>query len=78
MEDKKLYTIETMFGTVTGTRDQLEKLSFAANAQAVHYGKLMDEEPGKKLWADIWLEYSIASSAIWQDMMNEVRKNELR
>ena len=73
MEDKKLYTIETRFGIVTGTKDQLQDLSYTANAQACHYLQLMKEYPDEEIWRRVWLDYSEASSDIW-NKIKEVAK----
>ena len=69
MEYKKTYTITTeLFGTVTGTEEQLEELSFAANAQAVHYSHLMKKDPGERVWEKMWFNYSCTSSDIWKKL----------
>ena len=76
MEDKKTYTITTdLFGTITGTEAQIEELSFAANAQAVHYCHLCNEDPEEKTWEEWWLKYSRTSSEIWRKLQ-EAKKEE--
>lgn len=72
----KTYTIETeLFGTITGTEEQLEELSFAANAQACHYSKLKEHDPYESAWEEWWWKYSCASTDIWTKLQ-EAKKEE--
>ena len=73
----KTYTIETkLFGTITGTEEQIEELSFAANAQAVHYIHRMREYPKEKAWEKLWMKYSCASSDIWRKLQEAMKEEE--
>lgn len=72
----KTYTVETkLFGTITGTEEQIEELYFSVNAQAVHYSNLMKNDPNEKAWHNWWWTYSTASSDIWKKLQ-EAKKEE--
>ena len=70
----KEYTIKSkMFGTVTGTEDQILELCSVVNYTACHYIDLMKRE-GRGLWEQIYLDYSREHVAIWnalQEAKNE-------
>ena len=76
MKDMKTYTITNeLYGTITGTEEQIDELVFAANAQAVHYQQLIKEHPKDKTWEEWWWKYSCASTDIWRKLQ-EAKKNE--
>ena len=70
----KEYTIKSkMFGTVTGTEDQIMELIAVTNYTACHYIDLMERD-GSKEWEKIYMDYSREQTAIWnalQEAKNE-------
>ena len=70
----KQYTIKTkMFGTVTGTEEQILELCSVTNYTACHFIDLMRRD-GRDEWEQIYLKYSREHIAIWnalQEAKNE-------
>ena len=72
----KQYTIKTkMFGTVTGTEEQIMELCSVANHTACHYLDLMRRD-GDETWEKIYTDYSRENTAIWR-ALQEAKKNGL-
>ena len=67
------YTIKTkMFGTVTGTEEQILELCSVVNHTACHYIDLMRRDDQ---WGEIYLGYSKEHTDIWRALQEA--KNEL-